>query len=213
MRGGSAMRRKGVIASAVVFTGMMWIAPGLQAQACQGLPQGSRGGFAFSLGFPEEAKSYGISGLGSSEEGNLYFGTSFAITSYDLEGVENEKTAGGVIAYEIPSLTPGASLCPTVGAAYSWIEDLKTWSVPFGVGLGKTMNLEGGGAALTPHVTPQFLYVDVSLHDESESDWFFGLTAGATFSFTNFFIGGFVSKIFEEEADAVFGAQVGMAWR
>ena len=75
------------------------------------------------------------------------------------------------------------------------------------------MKLEGGGTALTPYVIPQFLYVQVSVDDLSESDWFFGLSAGATFSFTNFFFGGFVSKIFEEEADAVFGVQVGLAWR
>lgn len=185
----------------------------LDAQACIGLPQGSRGGFAFTVGFPEEAKSYGISGVGSSAEGNVFFGGSFGITSFDIEGVENEKHVGGSIAYEISPLAPGASLCPILGAEYSWIEDLNTWSVPFGVALGKTMALEGGGSAITPYVLPQFLFVEVSLDEFTENDWFFGMAAGATFSFTNFFFGGFVTKVFEEDTDAVFGAQVGLAWR
>ena len=207
------MSRKRPIALALAIGGTFWAGNGLQAQACQGLPQGSRGGFAFGLAVPEDAKSYGISGIGSSEDADLFFGASFSLTSYDHQDLENEKTAGGVVAYEISSLAPGVSLCPTVGAVYSWIEDVSAWSIPFGVGLGKTMRLEGGGSALTPYVIPQFLHVKVSVDDFSESDWFFGLSAGATFSFTNFFVGGFMSKIFEEGVDAIFGAQIGLAWK
>jgi hypothetical protein len=165
------------------------------------------------MGFPENAKSYGISGIGSSDGGNIYFGASFTLTSWDAEGVENEKTVGGLMAYEVTSLTPDASVCPTLGATYSWVEDVKSWSIPFGVGLGKTMYLEGSGTALTPYVLPQFLYVETSWNDLTQNDWYFGMSAGATFSFTTFFFGGFVSKIFEEGSDAIFGAQVGVAWR
>ena len=206
------MSRKRPIALGLAIAGTLWAVDGLQAQACQGLPQGSRGGFAFGLAFPEDAKSYGISGIGSSEDGDLFFGASFSLTSYDQQALENEKNAGGLIAYEISSLAPGVSLCPTVGAVYSWIEDVSAWSIPFGVGLGKTMRLEGGGSALTPYIIPQFLRVKVSIDDLGESEWFFGISAGATFSFANFFVGGFMSKIFEEGVDAMFGAQVGLAW-
>ena len=209
------MSQKRLIAPTLVLTGLLWAATGLHAQACIGLPQGSRGGFAFGMSFPEGAKSYGISGVGSTDEGNVFFSGDFGITSYDVEDLENEKHVGGGLVYEIRPLAPDVSLCPLVSADYSWIEDLNTWSIPFGVGLGKTLIIEGGGSAITSYVVPQFLFVEMSVDDLDikENDWYFGMTAGATFSFTNFFIGGFVSKIFEEDVDAVFGAQVGLAWR
>jgi hypothetical protein len=209
------MFRKRLLILGLAATGLFWNATGIQAQACIGLPQGSRGGFAFTLGFPDEAKSYGISGIGSSDGGQVFFGANFGIASYEGDDIENEKQVGGTLVYEVRSLTPGASLCPMIAAQYSWVEDLNAWSVPFGVGLGKTLPLEGGGSAITPFIIPQFLFVEVSVDDMdlSENDWFFGLSAGATFSFTNFFFGGMVSKIFEEGADAVLGVQVGLAWR
>jgi hypothetical protein len=207
------MFQRRTLALALGLAGVFGATTGLRAQACQGIPQRSHGAFSFAMGFPEDAKTYSLSGFGSSDGGNIFFGASFGVTTWDAEGVENQKTAGGLIAYEIASLTPDASVCPTVGVTYSWVEDFKTWSVPFGVGFGKTMYLEGRGTALTPYVVPQFLFVETSWNDLTENDWYFGLSAGATFSFTSFFIGGSVSKIFEEGSDAVFGAFVGVAWR
>jgi len=86
---------------------------------------------AFSLTFPEDARSYGISGIGATEEGHLYLGASFSLTSYDQGDLEHEKSAGGVIAHEVSSVAPGLSLCPMVGAVYSWVEDVSSWSIPF----------------------------------------------------------------------------------
>ncbi len=205
------MKKRIVLALAIL--GIQVIPGSLVAQACIGMPQGSRGSLAFTLGFPEEAKSYGLSGFASTDEGNVFLGGSFAIATDEYEDVDNQKQVGGMLAFEIESLTPGASLCPIIGANYGWIEELNLWSVPFGVALGKTLTLEGGGTALTPYVMPQFIYNKVEIDDLTDSDWFFGFSAGATFSFTNFFMGGFVSKVFEEDFDEVFGIQVGMAWR
>lgn len=208
------MSRKRLLSSAMITIGFLWAPPGLQAQACLGLPQGSRGGFAFSLGFPEHGKTYGITGTGSREDGNLYVGASFAISHLDFEEVENEELAGGRVAYEISALGPGTSFCPTFGASYAWIEDLlHSWTVPLGLGLGKTMRVEGGETALTPYIIPQLFFVETSLAHMIENDWYFVLEGGATFSFTKFYFGGFVSRAFKEGADVLFGAQVGLPWR
>ena len=193
------------------------LATGAAAQACLGFPQGSRGALSASFGFPEDATSYAMAGMVASQEGSVFFQGSFGIAAPDIEQLENVKQVGGVVAYEVPSLAPGASVCPTAAVSHAWVGDVNTWTIPFGVGVGTTIKLGREGAAgLTPFVVPQFLYVRASLddvEDSEESDVFIGLGAGATLHVGAFMVGGGVSKIFEEDVDAVFSVVVGVAWR
>jgi len=187
------------------------------AQACIGFPQGSRGALYAEFGFPENASSYTLAGMVSSRDGGLFFQGGFGITAFDVEQAENLKAVSGGMAFEIASLAPEWSVCPLAAATYAWVEDLNSLTVPFGVGIGTTVQLGAGGdAALTPFAVPQFLYARLSfddVDDSAESDVFVGLGAGATVSVGSFLFGGQVSKVFEEDEDAVFSLVAGVAWR
>jgi hypothetical protein len=186
-------------------------------QACIGYPQGSAGALGASFSFPEDATGYAMGGMIASQGGGLFLQGSFGIVAYDVEQVENGKLLGGSVAYEVPSLAPDVSVCPTAGATFGWVEDLNTWSVPFGIGVGTSLALgRSGDAELTPYAIPQFIYVRESLDDvddSAESDVFVGLVAGLTLSVDAFVVSGAVSKIFEEDVDAMFSVGVGVAWR
>ena len=197
----------------VVLAGSLVAMEGVAAQACLGIPDGSRGAFLGSVQFPENAKTYGVSGIVGAENSDLYFGGGFGLTSFDYEGSENLKSFSGTAAVELGSVSPDLSLCPVVGVGYSWVEDLNVLSVPLGVGLGTTVPLgENGSAGLTPYAMPQFLWERATFMDESDSETYFGVVAGANVNFDRLLIGAFVTKIFEEGADAVFGIQGGLTW-
>ncbi len=190
----------------------------VMAQACMGLPQGSGGAIRLGFGFPEGATSYAIEGMAASADAGLFFTGVFGITSADTDaGVssENLTEVGGGFAFEVESLAPSVSLCPTIGLDYGWIEDLNLLSIPFGVGVGATLPLGRSGAAgLTPFIVPTFFHVRLSIDDldGTESDTFFGINAGMTLNADAFVVGGAVSKLFEEGDKAVFSIFVGAAW-
>ena len=196
-----------------LLVGFLLTSEGLAAQACLGIPDASRAALLGSIQFPENATSFGVSGIVGTENSDLYFGGGFGLTTFDYEGSENLKSISGAAAFELGSVAADVSLCPTVSVGYSWIEDFNTLSIPFGFGVGTTIPLgEGENTGLTPYAVPQFIYARASFLDESDSDTYFGLQAGATVNFDRFLLGGFVSKIFEEGTDAVFGIQGGLAW-
>ena len=193
------------------------LAADASAQSCIGFPQGSAGALYASFGFPENANSYSLAGMVSSQQGGLFFQGGFGITAYDSELIENGKALTGGLAYEIASLAPEWSVCPLAAVTYGWVEELRTLSIPFGVGIGTTVPLgTGGEAALTPFAVPQFVYARAwldDIDDSDDSDVFVGLGAGATVSIGSFLFGGQVIKIFEEDEDAVFSLHAGVAWR
>lgn len=190
-----------------------------QAQACIGYAQGRGGALNATVTFPEGGTGYDLNGMVASRDYGTFLTGGFGVVAPEEEegeDFESTKNAHAAIAYEIEALAPDASICPVIGVTYSWVEDLNTLTVPFGVGVGSTIPLGRGGSGLTPFAIPHFLYLRESIDDaeeDPESDVFVALEAGLTLNLKAFRITGGVSKIFEEELDPVYSVTVGAVWR
>lgn len=187
------------------------------AQACIGYPQRSDGALDATFSFPEVGTGYDLSGMVASRDTDFFLQGGFGLVTPDDDELENIKTVHGSAAYEVQALAPDISICPLAGVSYSWVEDLNTWTIPFGVGAGATVPLgRRGDAGFTPFVVPRFLYVRQSMddvEDDAESEIFVGVTGGLTINVEEFRVSGAVSKIFEEDDDPVFSLSVGAVWR
>src|SRR5690606_5016625 len=106
--------------------------------------------------FQEYGTTYGATGMTTSGP-NLFFTASGGLTSYAF--APEKATALSVAgAQEIVGLEKTASVCPLIGAGYSFADRYNVLTVPMGIGIGRTLPLGAGGSAtLTPHVTPQFV--------------------------------------------------------
>lgn len=216
---GSIAVRSGCRVALVATALLLFGTTSAWAQACIGYAQGRGGALNATVTFPEGGTGYDLSGMVASIDYGTFFTAGFGIVAPDEEeGEDFESTKGvhGNIAYQIEALAPAASICPVAGVDYSWIEGLKTLTVPFGVGVGSTIPLGRGGSGLTPFAVPQFLYVRESLDDseeDPESEVFVALEAGLTLNLKAFRITGGVSKIFEEDLDPVFSVTLGAVWK
>ncbi len=188
----------------------------LRAQACLGYPQGTAGALAVSLSFPDDATAYSLGGMAASQNGRVFFNASFGITDYDLEGLENSKSVGGGMAFEIRALAPDLSVCPLADVGFVWVEDQNAWVVPFGFGVGRTLALDDEGiSGLTPFLSPRFIYARFSIDDVDdsvESDVHPAITAGATLHVGSVAVTGSVGKVFQDGSEAVFGFAVSAVW-
>ncbi len=197
----------------VSLIAVLAFAAGAQAQACVGIPQGSRGALGGSAAFREIARTYGISGMTTSGS-NLYFVVEAGITSFDRD-IEDETSLSAVGAQEIYALEPTASVCPFAGVGYSFGVGYSVLTVPAGVGIGKTVPLgDGGNATLTPHVSPQLVWAREAIagFDASASEARFVVAGGATVGVGQVVAGVAVSRIFVEGSRAVVGIHGGFAF-
>lgn len=187
---------------------------GLSAQACLGLPAGSGTTVLASLSFPSNATGFTLSGVGSVAE-SLYGSASIGVVSPDVQGASNLTVAGGGLAYEVPRLLETASICPSAGVSYGFVDSVNLLSIPLGVAVGTTVPLDDKATStLTPYVTPQFVWTRATVDglDGSTSSNYMALNAGATFGFGQFVAGPFVTKPFEDGMEAVFGLQGGLVF-
>jgi len=210
----SAAARAGALSA--LFVIFLVDAPGAAAQACLGLPQGSVGGSAFTLGFPKDAMEYGLEGTTANQDTGLLLTGEFSLLDPDVEAFEDTKEAGGWLGWEIEPLRDQVSLCPRVGLAYQWVGVLNALTIPFGVAVGRTLDITwDGSAGITPFAMPQFLWTRHSRDDidVTSTETVFALTGGLALNIGVLVIGGRASKIFEEGNDPVFSAFVGAAWR
>lgn len=208
---------KSLVTASVLAVAMAALTPhAARAQACLGYPQGSAGAVSAGFSFPEGGTGYALSGMVASQGGGAFFEGGFGIVAPDEEEFENAKILQGTVAYQVEALAPDASVCPAVGVSFSWVEDLNTWTIPFGIAVGGTIPLgPEASASLTPFAAPQFLYVRTSVddvEDSAASDVYVALQAGLSLGVGAFRLSGAVSKIFEEDMDAVFSVTVGAAW-
>jgi hypothetical protein len=200
----------------------------VSAQACLGVPSGAgQTTLSGSVGFPESAKTYGVTASHNFEGPVSVFGN-YALTVPDTDLLKNVNTFGGGVAADLASvsksLPAGLSACPTVSLQHLSTElsifgetlKISNLSVPVGLGLGTTLPLGEGATTLTPYAIPQFIFsrstAKVDGESESESDTYFGLSAGATLGFGSVFVGGGVAKLFEDESKAVFQVGVGLVF-
>lgn len=220
---GGSIGRVGAGVAALATLGLV-AAEAVAAQACIGYPQRSDGAVDATFSFPEVGTGYDLSGMVASRDTDFFLQGGFGLVTPDDDQLENIKDVHGRAAYEVRALAPDVSICPTAGVGYSWVEDLNTWTIPFGVGAGATVPLgRRGDGGFTPFVVPQFLYVRHSLddpengegdiEDDAESEVFVGITGGLTINVEEFRVSGGVSKIFEEDMDPVFSLSVGAVWR
>jgi hypothetical protein len=185
---------------------------GLAAQACLGLPAGSGTSVLASLSFPSNATGFTLSGVGALSEG-LYGSASIGVVAPDVQGASNLTVAGGGVSYEVPRLLETASICPSAGVSYGFVDAVNLLSIPLGVAVGTTVPLdEKAASTLTPYFTPQFVWTRATVDnmDGSTSSSYLSLNAGATFGFGQFVAGPFVTKPFEDGLEAVFGIQGGL---
>ena len=206
------MRRR-ILVLPVAFA-LAIVPAGLVAQACIGVPVAeSQNAFTASVGFPENATSYGAA-FRRNVEGPFSVGASYSLYSY--KDVDPKQHAFGVEAdYELPGLS--FSACPTVGLGYSRMSadggTLTAFSVPVGVGFGTRIELSPS-AALIPHVVPQWVWTRASIEvaGESVSDNDSALAAlfGATLALPRFYVGGQVTWVDRDNVDPTLTILAGL---
>lgn len=201
--------------SRVLPLAMLVLSPlALSAQACLGVPTGTNTAIIGGLSFPSNATGFTASGVMGAGE-SLYADASVGVIAPDIEGAENITHFGVGAAYEMPNLLETASVCPSASIGYQTVGGMNAFSIPLGVGIGTTMPMaEDGSTTLTPYVTPAFVWSRVTMDgvDGSASDTYFALNGGATIGFGQILAGAFLSKAFQDGADAVFGLQAGFAF-
>ncbi len=213
----SASARAGALAAFFALAALN--PPDAEAQACLGIPQGSAGGIAFSLGFPDAALRYGLEGASANQDTGLLLSGEFALQEPDKEtsaDTTSTKSVGGWLGWEIEPLNEQVSLCPRGGLTYEWDDVGNELTIPFGVAVGRTLDLTwDGSASVTPFAMPQFLWTRETSDGSGEvmREIVFAVTGGLTLNFGVLVIGGRVGKIFKEGNDPVFSAFVGAAWR
>ncbi len=179
-------------------------------QACFGIPQGSTSALALGFGFPSHAKTYSIGGLTEVGAGG-YLSASYGLTSPDFAGLRSATKYGVQAGYELRGVNESASLCPSIGWAYEKWDGINTVQIPIGLAIGKTFSVgEGTDVTLTPSLNPHLLWARASYLDESNSESFFALNAGAALGIGAFFVNGSIAKVFEKGIDAVFSLGLGV---
>lgn len=197
------------IALALGLTVFFLMPATLEAQACFGVPQGSQRIASFAVQFPSSSTDYEVGGLAMVGE-SLYAGASVGVTTFDYPGADNATNFGARVGYEIPSLLETASVCPGLGLGYTTVGDLDILTVPLSLGIGTTLPLgTDDSTTLTPYIAPQLHWTRTSVGDLSKSDTSLGFSGGATVGFGPILGGAFVSKLFEDGHDFIFGIQAG----
>ncbi len=189
-------------------------APIAAAQACVGFPTLDRQfSFGGSLGFPDGGKHYGVEvSYNLPGPGSVYGGMN--IFSPDGDGDSQDSFFGGA-AFDLASVPLGAGgtvlqVCPTAELGYSSFEGGSVVSLPLGVGVGTNVALTPT-AQLMPYVVPQFAMTRVSIDDYgSNSEWDFGVRAGAVVGAGLFYVGGELQRVFADNADTVFRIRAGI---
>lgn len=202
----------------VSLIAVLSFAPAAHTQACVGFPQGSRGAIGGSADFRDFAKTYGVSGMTTSDS-NLYFVAEASITAYEsLIDNEPETSVRGVGAQEIYALESTASVCPFAGVGYSfgvtYGSEYGVLTVPAGVAIGRTVQLgDGGYATLTPHVSPQVVWSRTSTEGfDPMSRSRFVVAGGATVGVGQVVAGFAVSRVMVEGSTTTLGIRGGFAF-
>lgn len=189
-----------------------------QAQNCLGFPiANQKAAASVNVAFPENAKSYGVSGR-LRLDGPLSVGASYSFSTID--NVDPKLHSFGVnAAYELPLSAP-ASICGFVGAEHGSITlgDMKTNSlqVPVGAAIGKSLSV-GDDAELVPYAMPHLLWIRESFSFDggpsiSDSATEFGLNLGATYRIQKILLNAGVHLNSIENDKATFGVGVGYAF-
>lgn len=202
----------GILALSVVLAGPA----AAYAQNCLGMPiANQKSAVSLSMAFPEEAKTFGISGR-MRLDGPLSMGAGYTMTS--INEVDPKVHNFGVdAAYEIP-VTPAASVCGVVGVEHSSISDegvkFSDLTIPIGVGIGKSFPA-GNNAELVPYAVPQLLWTRSSVSaggvSVSDSSADFGLNLGATYRLQQLMLRAGVTITSIEGDKATFGVGIGYA--
>lgn len=187
------------------------------AQNCLGLPiANQKAAASFNVSFPEEAKSFGLSGR-LRLDGPLSLGASYSMTS--INEVDPKLHSFGFDAsYELP-VTTAASVCGVAGVEHSSISEggqkNSNLTVPIGVGIGKSFPV-GNNAELVPYAMPHLLWnrysTSVGGIDFTDSTTDFGLNLGATYRLNKILLNAGVHVNSIEGSSAVFGVGVGYAF-
>lgn len=211
------IRYRSLFVSAFALPFLLLAGP-VAAQMCLGVPMGpGQTALALNAGFPESANSFGIEGRHKPTDA-LVLGAGYTLTSIDDdafggEDVPSQHTVAVQGSYEVLTQQlgdgPGLGICPNVGFAYSSWDELTSYAIPLGIGLGTAFDIGGGTALLAPYANPSFVLGKAELGDQ-ETDWEndFGVTAGANLIVTNLLFGASFTKI--GEGDGVFGVQAGI---
>lgn len=186
------------------------------AQSCIGMPIASqKSAISVNAAFPEEAKTFGISGR-MRLDGPISLGAGYSMTT--INDVDPKVHSFGVDgAYELP-VTQAAAICGVVGIEHSSISDDGTkfsdLTIPIGVGVGKSFPA-GDNAELVPYAMPHLLWTrssvsagGVSLSDSSAD---FGLKLGATYRLQQLLLNAGVTITSIEGDKATFGVGIGYA--
>jgi hypothetical protein len=208
------MRRTIVLA---LVAGSAAVASKAAGQACMASPaREMQVALAGNLGFLENANFYGGS-LGYNLIGPLAVNGSVGVTKPET-GDDNGFTVGANFGYELSS-TGGLSACPIAGVSYSnfvgglFADDVNTWIIPLGLGLGTSLPLGTGTSnRMILSAFPHFQYISTRLDagDPRESDQEFGLNLNVGLHNAQLFGGAGVGFTTIEGSDPTFSLNFGL---
>ncbi len=178
---------------------------GLAAQACLGVPQGRQLVLAAFKTQPPGATRYGGS-LVSALGGHSFAGVQAGLTSYDHESWSSSNDWDGAVtvAHELQPLRPTLSVCPAVGARYTFETNHNVLSVPAGVAAGKTLG------PVTLYAFPHFLWLRDRAFDYSNT--YAAMDYGVTVSLGSVLLQFTHSQLLERGARMTSGLGVGFAF-
>jgi len=184
------------------------------AQVCVGYPTVDRGmSFGASLDFPDGGDRWGVE-ASYDVQGPLSLFGGVDVTSVD--GVDDSTDTffigGAANLFSLPLGTTGNALgvCPTAQFRYTDFEGGSLIQLPIGLGVGTSISVTPT-VPLMPYAIPSIVMSRFSVDDgDSETEWDFGIRAGALVGFGIVFVGAEVEHIAQEEGDTVFGIRAGI---
>ncbi len=178
---------------------------GLAAQACLGVPQGRQLVLSAFKTEPPHAERYGgtlVSDVGD----HNYVSVQAGLTSYDGESWRSSNDWDGAvtIAHELQPLRPTLSVCPAIGARYSFETNHNVLSVPAGVAAGKTLG------PVTLYAFPHFLWLRDRSRDYTNT--YAAMDYGVTVALGSVMLQFTHSHLLEQGARMTHGFGVGLAF-
>jgi hypothetical protein len=183
------------------------------AQVCNGFPTvDGQASLSVLANFPKDIDEFGVEGS-YDLAGPLAVNAAYIRDSADGSSLNTFRAGASFdVTPALRTVVPATvSVCPTASVAYTHFSGITLLAIPVGVGVGATLPMgTDGRSALMPYVVPEVVIARISGGGDSAHETNFGLRGGAMVSFSQFFVGGEVNKVFTSGSDPVFGVRLGV---
>ncbi len=197
---------------AAAFLALSFYAAPAMAQACVGVPLSvGQTSLAVSADFPDGGNIFGVRAANRFSS-PLAVGASVGAAVPDVGDTRLTIGVDGAFVLPVAALEDaGFGVCGVAGVNFGLDDEPRIISVPVGAAVGGSFEVSDG-IAVNPYAVPQLQWTRFSFDGNSTSDTSFGLEAGANLLVSNLFFGVRFNRIFEDNADSLFGVQAGIVF-